>query len=88
MVTAALPCDRGCQLCSRSATSLHARAGWQAVTPALKGPEKGLPGAALAFEEPYILSLDDSAGKGHYGLVIWSDTHIQQGLHSLYWPVT
>ena len=64
-VTAALPWDLGCQLCSRSATSLHAAAGWQAVTLALKGPEKGLSGAALAFEEPYKLSPDDSARRGH-----------------------
>lgn len=47
------------------------------------GPEKGLPGAALAFEEPYILLLDDSARKGS-NLTIWHDTHMQSGLYLVY----
>ena len=56
-----LPWRRCYQLYSRSATGLHATAEPQAAIQAPRGSETGLPGAALAFEEPYTLSLDDSA---------------------------
>ena len=63
-----------CQLCIQSATGPHARAVQQAATQAPRGPEKGLPGAALASEEPCTLSLDDSASNR----VVTSHTHAFQ----------
>ena len=76
-MSADLPCCQCYQLYSQSATSLHARAEQPAAIQAPVGPETGLPGAALAFEEPYTPSLDDSASNHCFGLVTWPSIRVQ-----------
>ena len=48
------------------------------------GPETGLPGAALAFEEPYTPSPDDSASDNWFGLVLWPNIRLQSLLVIVY----